>query len=99
MAVIGGSQRLGALEQHMFEQMGHAPGFAGFVHRSDADGDIGGEGRRIVTFHQQQFQPIGEGVFADLLGQGRGSDRRRQPQDENQRQTANRESFRHRATP
>jgi hypothetical protein len=54
----------------VLEQVGHAALLAGFVDRTDADGDVGGEGRRLVTLDDEQLEPVGEGVFADFFFQG-----------------------------
>jgi len=56
----------------VLEQVGDTACLAGFMDRADADGDIGGHGRRVVAFHQQQAQAVGQAVFDDLVGQRRG---------------------------
>jgi len=39
---------------------------------SNAEGDVGGKGRRFVALHHQQLEAVGEGVLAYLVFQRLG---------------------------
>jgi hypothetical protein len=86
----------------MFEEMGDAAGFARFVHRTDAEGDVGGKGRCVGALDQKQLEAIGEGVFTHLFGQGIGPGQGRQRQQkkgEKGRRTPQQTMFRQHGTP
>ena len=51
--IVSRTQQLGALKQHVFQQMGNPLILQPFVGRTDPKSDIGTHGRKIPTLKQQ----------------------------------------------
>ena len=71
------AQRLGhvaeggrALEDHVFEQVGHAGLAVAFVARADQDGHVDGDRRPRRLGEQQHAGAVGEPVFGDAFDRG-----------------------------
>ena len=73
---VFGTESRGALEHHVFEEVGDA-GHAGlFIGRTHMGDPSAGDPRFTGTLHQQQFHAVGQGLLGDwnLLGQSYPSD-------------------------
>jgi hypothetical protein len=65
-----GPQDVGALEHHVFEEVGEAGDAGPFVDRAQVSHPAGGDGGGVVALHQESPHAVGQGVLPDLWGLG-----------------------------
>ena len=61
--IVRSTKGFSPLEEHVFQQVSDAAGLTGFMHRTNADGDIGRDDRRIMPLDYQQFHAVGKLMF------------------------------------